>query len=139
MDAVLGGFDLGLAYPGGAVDDLALEVGMVYDIEVNDADGSAIVNAPVYVGDVWPFLPDFRDLSPRSYDTNALNFPTDLNSRRKLVLDLINVARKRYGVEAVFQDAKLDKLAQDHSQNQINQNFFGHVDPQGRSPSQRAQ
>ena len=33
----------------------------------------------------------------------------------------------------------LNNLAQNHSQNMINQNFFGHFDPQGRSPNDRAE
>ena len=35
-------------------------------------------------------------------------------------------------------DDNLNKLAQDHSQNMINKNFFGHVDPSGKSPNDRA-
>lgn len=107
----------------------------VYILEVNNAEGEAIINVPVYVGDIWPFLPDFRDLSDKKFDTRTLNYPSDIASRRKLVLDLVNIARQRFGVNPIVGDARLDNLAQDHSQNMINKNFFGHVDPQGRSPS----
>ena len=36
-------------------------------------------------------------------------------------------------------DNKLNNLAQTFSQNMINQNFFGHYDPQGKSPNDRAE
>ena len=39
-DAVLRGFDLGASDVAGAVDDLALEVGAVDDVEVDDAEGA---------------------------------------------------------------------------------------------------
>jgi uncharacterized protein YkwD len=35
-------------------------------------------------------------------------------------------------------DDRLNDLAQKHSNNQIANNFFGHYDPQGKGPSDRA-
>ena len=43
QDAGLGRFDLGLANPAGAMDHLALEVGVVDHIEIDDAE-------PAYAG-----------------------------------------------------------------------------------------
>lgn len=36
----------------------------VYILEVNNMGGSAAINRPVYVGNGYPLLPDFQDLSP---------------------------------------------------------------------------
>ena len=117
--------------------ELILEIKGVYIVEVNDAAGSAVINTPVYVGDIYPFLPDFRDLSPRFFDRNAFG-PTILSERRFLVLDMINTIRSKFGAEAVFMDDALNDLAQKHSQNMVSQNFFGHFDPQGNGPEDRA-
>ena len=105
----------------------------VYIVEVNDASGTAIINTPVYVGDIYPFLPDFRDLSPKFFDRNAFG-PTILSERRFMILDMINTIRAKFGAEAVFMEDKLNGLAQKHSQNMVSQNFFGHNDPQGNRP-----
>lgn len=45
----------------------------VYIIEVNGANGDAILNVPVYVGDIYPLIPDFMDLNPTNTDLDALN------------------------------------------------------------------
>jgi hypothetical protein len=40
---------------------------------------------PIYVGDIYPLLPDFIDLSPASPDAFALSQPYDIDSRRSLI------------------------------------------------------
>lgn len=110
----------------------------VYILEINDGTGSAIINTPVYVGDIYPLLPDYKDLAPKSFDKNAFGFSTILSSRRFVILDMVNKIRKQYGAEAIFMDSKLNELAQNFSQSMINGNFFGHYDLQGRSPSDRS-
>jgi hypothetical protein len=45
----------------------------VYILEVNNAGGEAILNIPIYVGDIYPLLPDFVDLAPAAPDLQALN------------------------------------------------------------------
>ena len=39
----------------------------VYIIEINHLKGYALINMPVYVGDSYPLLPDYHDLSPLHY------------------------------------------------------------------------
>lgn len=48
----------------------------VYILEVNDAGGEAIVNIPLYNGDIYPLVPDFLDLTPSYIDLAALNQPS---------------------------------------------------------------
>lgn len=110
----------------------------VYILEINDASGVAIINTPIYVGDIYPLLPDFKDLSPKFFNRNSFGVPSILSERRFYILDFINTIRSQFGAEAVFMDNNLNTLAQDHSQNMINKNFFGHVDPSGKSPNDRA-
>lgn len=111
----------------------------VYILEINNEGGQAIVNMPVYVGDIKPLLPDFVDLAPKILDLNALNQPGLLNDRKGLVLSLINSVRKKFGADAVYEDPALSSLAQSYSSIQIQQNFVGHIDKQGNSPNKRAE
>ena len=82
-------------------------------------------------------MPDFKDLSPKFLDRNAFG-PTILSERRFKILDMVNTIRTKFGAEAVFMEDNLNELAQKHSQNMVSRNFFGHVDPQGNSPNDRA-
>lgn len=44
-----------------------------YIIEINHADGYAVLNQPVYVGfKIYPLLPDFEDLKPYKTDRGGL-------------------------------------------------------------------
>lgn len=52
---------------------------------------------------------------------------------------MINEVRKRFGAPRVYFDNKLNNLAQNYSSLQVQQNFYGHIDLQGNTPSQRAQ
>ena len=105
---------------------------------MNNAGGSAVINSPIYVGDILPLLPDFLDLSPGYADKNGLQQPTFLADRRQLVLNLINNVRLNYGANLIYEDAALSNLANTYSQAQISGNFFGHIDLNGRSPNDRA-
>jgi len=78
------------------------------------------------------------DLSPGYTDKNALQEPSLLLDRRQLVLDLINKVRFNFGANAIYDDSNLSNLAQSYSQAQISGQFFGHIDPSGRTPQDRA-
>ena len=78
------------------------------------------------------------DLSPTYIDLAALNEPSLLGDRRSLVLQLINNIRNAYGASSIYLDNNLNNLAQNYSLAQVQGNFVGHVDRQGRSPNQRA-
>jgi len=94
---------------------------------------------PIYVGDIYPLLPDFMDLAPKNLDLTALNEPTFINDRKFLVLSLINSIRKKFGANPVYEDKNLTNIAQSYTLIQIQQNFIGHIDKQGNGPSQRAE
>lgn len=36
-----------------------------YIIEINHANGYAVVNTPLYAGNAYPLLPDYSDLHPQ--------------------------------------------------------------------------
>lgn len=59
-------------------------------------------------------------------------------SARAQVLALVNQERTRAGCGPVTADASLTSLAQDFSADMAARGFFGHTDPDGRSPWDRA-
>ncbi|HEX8458488.1 MAG TPA: CAP domain-containing protein [Pyrinomonadaceae bacterium] len=52
--------------------------------------------------------------------------------------DLINAARRARGESPLVWDAELTRMARQHSENMARQNFFDHVDRQGRNVATRA-
>lgn len=72
----------------------------IYIIELNHAQGYALVNLPVYCGSSYPLLPDYGDLSSeerkaifeKQYDLD------NIYEQRDFVLKLINEKRKEFGV-----------------------------------------
>lgn len=105
-----------------------------YIFEVNDPTGSAIVNVPVYVGATFPLLPDFFALNKPKLSTAPVG---NLGDARKELLKLINRDRADHGISPVALDDELNTVAQGHSNNMATNNFFGHTDPEGRSPDDR--
>jgi hypothetical protein len=97
-----------------------------------------LINIPIYVGDLYPLVPDFVDLSPSYIDLAALNQPSLVDDRRSIVLNLLNNIRNSYGVSNLYLDKNLNNLAQNYSAIEIQYNFIGHIDKQGNSPDQRA-
>lgn len=110
----------------------------MYILEVNDAGGEAVINIPLYNGDIYPLVPDFLDLTPSYIDLAALNQPSLIEDRRSLVLDMLNTIRSNYGVGNLYLDKNLNALAQNYSAVMIQNNFISHIDLQGNTPSQRA-
>ncbi len=105
-----------------------------YIFEVNDTLGSAAINAPIYVGNGIPLLPDFFALNEQRLSTAPLGTIADVRAN---MLSLINRDRVSNGLSPVILDTPLNNLAQSHSQSMVDQNFFGHVNPQGKSPDDR--
>ncbi len=105
-----------------------------YIFEVNDPSGRAVVNIPLFVGDVVPLLPDFFARFEPKLSTEPLG---DLSSARRHMLDLINEDRARFGRNSVTMNAALTKIAQAHTDNMMRQGFVAHTDPEGREPEDR--
>lgn len=51
---------------------------------------------------------------------------------------LLNALRKKYGVNPVVLDEKLNQIAQYHTDEMARTNIFGHISQNGYSPSDRA-
>lgn len=111
----------------------------VYILEINSNTGSAIINIPVYVGDSLPLLPDFADLTPQlAINTIIAAQPQTLDGLRNNLLTLINQKRAAWGKASLVFEAELNIIAQGHSNDMVARNFYGHVNPDGDGPQQRA-
>jgi uncharacterized protein YkwD len=85
-------------------------------------------------------LPDQIDLTDPNKDISQIvsEQPQDINSLRNLLLLLINQKRQEWNLSSLTLDNSLNNLAQSHSNDMINRNFFGHVNPDGDGPLERA-
>lgn len=104
-----------------------------YIIEINNKNGQAIINHPVYIGNEIPFIPNYFDINPRKFFSGTFN----LNSARNQLLDLINEDRERYDLNPVVLDDELNELAQAHSQDMVDKNYFAHVNLEGLNANDR--
>ncbi|MBI2453874.1 hypothetical protein HYV58_01710, partial [Candidatus Peregrinibacteria bacterium] len=109
------------------------EIG-TYIFEINNPQGSAVVNVPVYVGPSLPLLPDYFALETATLDKKAI---TDSDKFRREFLTFINMDRENTGLKKVSVSSELNAIAQAHSENMVETPFFGHVNPEGKSPDDR--
>jgi len=106
-----------------------------YIFEINHKNGIAELNFPIYVGDIYPILPDYRDIMNvyRSFEKNNIN----VEMSRNILMNLVNVDRENHGQELVALDEALSDLAQAHADDMVKRSFFAHENPDGDSVSQR--
>lgn len=104
-----------------------------YIVEVNNAEGIAVVNHPVYIGSKIPLLPDFFDKTDREYFTGTVS----LSSMRNELLNDINNSRTAQGLNTIVLSDELNNLAQLHSDDMANNNYFSHTDLSGKMPEDR--
>lgn len=104
-----------------------------YIVEINGEDGLAAINTPVYVGIGIPLIPDFFDFENASLPDENIS----TNILVSNLFKLINQERTKYGAGQITADATLNQLAQKHSDDMNARNFFGHINPDGKSPDDR--
>lgn len=105
-----------------------------YILEINEQIGYAVINKAVYIGKSIPLIPDFFDLQEP-----IVLVPGNINieNTRNEILELINQERKSMGVQEVELSDELNTLAQNHTEDMVKNNFFGHVNLQGQLPDDR--
>jgi len=107
----------------------------MYTVEVNNQGGGAILNCAVYVGAAVPLIP--VEITGGA-GLSGPPSPTQLAAMRKKLLDLTNQERETVGLGPLVLDDKLNEIAQYHSQQMADENFFGHTDKKGMGPGERA-
>lgn len=104
-----------------------------YIIEILDKNGMPLVNHPVYIGGGIPLIPDYFDLNERKFFTEEFN----LEDLRKELFNLINKSREEHGLNKIIMADDLNDLAQSHSEDMAENNFFGHINSEGETPEDR--
>jgi len=109
----------------------------VYFIEINSSNGLAMYNSPIYVGNIIPIIPDFRDLEDEAINTTANEVNNAKNRLRTELLNLINKDRINHKLSPVLLDNDLNSLAQEHVEDMATNDYFSHVNLNNEGPSQR--
>jgi len=104
-----------------------------YIIEINDKNSIPVVNSPIYIGSGIPLIPDFFDINERSIFTGTVN-PEAMQTE---LLNYINKSRQDFGLSTVQTTPELNSIAQLHSEDMANNNFFGHINLNGEGPNDR--
>ncbi|MDZ7334835.1 MAG: CAP domain-containing protein [candidate division KSB1 bacterium] len=95
----------------------------VYQLEINDAYGKALLNVPFYCGNYFPILPPPKIAIPQSLEK------LDLQESRNQMLDQINSIRQRLGYRLLSLDPQLTALSQYYADRMARENFCAHVAP----------
>lgn len=95
--------------------------------EINDEQGLAAVNIPVYPKNIYPLIPNPIDLA--SLKPEPLS--SDLGALKNEMLELVNSDRADHGRSAVSLDSSLTQLAQAKADDMVARGYFGHWNPEG--------
>ncbi len=104
-----------------------------YIIEISDQFGLPLLNHPVYVGEVIPLIPDYFDKNIRDFYDGDF----DLIDMREDMLQLINESRGEHGLAPLDLSDELSSIAQDHSRDMAENDYFSHVNLEGETPEDR--
>jgi uncharacterized protein YkwD len=63
--------------------------------------------------------------------------PRSLADSRSLALNLVNRDRKLNGLAPLVEDPLLAQAAQLHAQDMLDRSYYGHINPEGQSPTDR--
>lgn len=96
-------------------------------LEINDVEGLAAINIPVYAKNQFPLLPNLSDLHTRA----VTDLGNDTDALRKKMLELVNADRATAQLAPVILDSSLTELAQTRADDMGNRNYFGHWNPEG--------
>lgn len=107
-----------------------------YILEINNKNGSAVLNIPVYIEEGIPLIPDFFDLQNFEKTQNS-TAPPDQTSMRNQLLGLINAERIKTGLNKVITVIELDTLAVNYANDMSQRDFFSHINPEGLGPNER--
>ncbi|MFT5433066.1 MAG: hypothetical protein ACI9OJ_003771 [Myxococcota bacterium] len=108
----------------------------VYAVEVNLTNGIPAVNVGVYVGDGIPFARALLDEPVTPAD--QLKPPIDVASLSAQVLARVNTLRAGLGLNALVSHPTMEQTAQQKAQSMADDQYFGHVDKDGKRASDLA-
>lgn len=98
---------------------------LIHFFEINDEQGIAAVNIPVYPSNVYPLIPnpiELSSLKPEPLSQDLVKLQTDM-------LALINADRAAADLTSVKLDKNMSQLAQARSDDMVKRAYFGHQNP----------
>ncbi|MBU0705915.1 septal ring lytic transglycosylase RlpA family protein [Patescibacteria group bacterium] len=101
--------------------------GSLHFFEINDEQGIAAVNIPVYTENTYPLIPNPADLA----DLQPVGLSSDLGALKSEMLQLVNADRAAQGLASLSLNSGLTQLAQAKSNDMAERNYFGHWNPEG--------
>lgn len=104
-----------------------------YIFEINNENGEAIMNHPIYIGDYVPLLPDFFDM----HEKELFKGTVDIEDLRKELLNEINKSRKEHGLKEISLSEEINEIAQAHVEDMKKNDFFAHNNLNGETPEDR--
>lgn len=110
----------------------------VYFLEINDTQGIAVLNTPIYKVSGIPVLPDFVDMQSGLVIDQKTTITTQ--QKQAMMQDLvtrINAVRAAQGKNPVTLDSDLSRFAQAHADDMVAQDYFSHRDKAGKGPDER--
>lgn len=110
----------------------------IYFLEINDTQGLAVLNTPIYRVEGVPILPDFIAAQEGRVVTNKK--PLTNTERTAMIQDLVrrvNDLRAKLNRAPVALNADLSRFAQAHADDMIAKDYFSHKDKNGKGPDQR--
>ena len=108
-----------------------------YILEINHESGQAVVNIPLYVGNVYPIIPDYQTLL-NIYRPVQYEDITTVDAYTKL-LDLTNTIRTKQGKSPLELNIQLTQIAQTYSADMVKRDYFSHYSPEGENIKDRAE
>lgn len=100
----------------------------VHFLEVNNAEGLAVINVPIYVKNQFPLLPNVRDLATQT----SVDLGSDIAALRNQFLSLVNADRSSYNLSELKLNDNLSRLAQYRSDDMVANKYFGHWNQSGQ-------
>ncbi|CAM2010349.1 ankyrin repeat domain-containing protein [Acanthopleuribacter pedis] len=121
------------------------------DLTHTNSEGESAINMILQL-DRRPWLvnsevqschPQIESIIEKTYNLRETNLnkqpELDLAAMKIALHQAINKVRRKHNLVPLGEDATLDKVALGHSRDMAAQDFFNHVNPAGKSPSDRAQ
>lgn len=99
----------------------------IHFLEINNSEGLAAINVPIYVRNQFPLLPSPRDLS----DQTSVDLGGSLAALRSQFLNLVNQDRGKHGLSTIKLDPTLNNLAQFKSDDMVSNDYFSHWNKDG--------
>jgi uncharacterized protein YkwD len=84
----------------------------VYILEINSQEGDALLNVPIYVGDLVPVIPNSLELIENYADVYSKN---QLSQIRIDILASVNQRRQLFGLESLSLNDELNRFSQSYA------------------------